>query len=344
MELIQVGSNKTYNGDKHYPDHDYDLFVLYDEEDYHARDDILPRLKRTGLRCCTMEEDGHMGKLTFDVFENLLNRSRKMLFISSKSFVLNSDMGIFSELALKHKPGNIITLITDGQLLYRLKTTIIIRETSENWWKSLVDEINTTIPEYCHFLDTGRASDLLLIRGLCHGILRCELFGLLVIASDKALKVDLQEYSEHRKLHYKYGIKDVCSRCDWLNHIDTTVSIAMNRDFCAHNEHHMLRNDISRLCVAVMNTVFPVCSPADYRRLACSLSGHYGINEQQFISYLFQETRFDLLVERTNKQVHPSFPAFATYKQRRYVCFISKTLLCFVFVHVHYVDFFWIFV
>jgi len=320
----------NFNVNNYCEEYDYDVFVVHTEDDQFAKNEVLPRLRQAGLRCCSTEENCEIGKIETDVFEKLLLTSGKIVFILSESYKKDTTFCLFAELSMKFRFNELITLVTDYHTLDHLACTVIINIGSDNWWNDLLAEISIQVPDYCQLLptsktnvmglnqvlDTRKLSNLIFLRGICLETFCCDLYGLLIVAKKRYIKVDLKQFSDHRKLHQMYNIADVCSQCSWLNHIDTTVSIAMDTCFPANEDVKSLRSDMVHICIAVMNTSFPVNTYENYRSLASTFSGQYDQEQQEFISQLFMEARYELFNDCTRKQKEPSFPEFSSFEQR----------------------------
>ncbi|KAK3093513.1 hypothetical protein FSP39_016639 [Pinctada imbricata] len=276
----------------------FQLYVIYDEQDEFVNDVILPLLEENDISFCCDERHGDPGNTRMGDFVSLLQKSNKILFVVSKYFTSNVELVFLVNVALdvlQHNTQKILTLVTDGVIsyknnLYSLNQSTRISIRSRNWKKELFQAISAVQVDYCALLETGKVSDQLLLRGLCLLNLRWEAYGLYIVADESYLKVDLVEYSKHIDLHHELGINKTCEQCGYLTNVNTTINLAFCDDF-AEGQLSEVGNDMVSMCVALLDTRSLMKTQTEWM-IVCSVSGLYDKRQQEYISDLFAAAKF----------------------------------------------------
>ena len=286
-ETKEVGEDRQINNAA------YSVFVVYDESDEFADNDILLLLEKENLSFCCVRRQGDPGNTRLGDFSTLLLQSKKVLFVVSKLFTQNEELVFFVEVALdllNHNTQNIITLITDGTISYRnnlqsLNQTTKISVRHKLWKTNLINTIQKVNVHYCTLLETGKVSDQLLLRGLCALTLRWEVYGLLVVAAEQYLKVDLIEYTEHIQHHHDLDMNKFCEQCGFLTHVNTTINLAFCDSF-VDGQLATIKDDVIQMCVGLLDACSLMKTQTEWL-IVCSVTGTYEKNQQEYISDLF---------------------------------------------------------
>ena len=314
MEHITSAASTANTVDK------YDIFVVYDEGDDFAENDILSLLEREEISFCCTERQGEPGNTRIGNFTELLEKSRKVLFVVSQMFTENRELMFLVNIALDildHDTQYVITLLTDAKLSNNstrrcLNQTTNIAIRNESWKTELIRAIRTVPIDFCSGLDCGQVSDHLLFRGLCLQNLRWDMYGLFLYAQDKYLKVDLSEYAKHVQMHENFNSTWVCEQCTFLTGGKTTINLAFRDDF-ELEELRPVNRHVVRLCERLL------CDSSGWL-FTCSVTGAYDAKQQSYISDLYAEAKSALetyiTASRSNYGKEYVFPEFANEKRR----------------------------
>lgn len=139
-----------------------DVFLVYDEADYHRANIILETLNNNGIQCCT--KDYFPGKHIIKIFKEYVATAKKVVLIYSTSFSQNEQLNYcISMILLKFQKKNMVTVLISGTYddnslvdeCQLIQHTIIVRVESNSWLDDLVRELNTDVPCYINVIRKG---------------------------------------------------------------------------------------------------------------------------------------------------------------------------------------------
>lgn len=289
------------------------VFVVHDDDQW-TNETLLPFLDDNCITYISLENDTIPGKSYLENFDALIQKSKKVLFVISEEFCQNAYGQYMVDIAFQsHSMENILTLITTGNILRtkglrRLKCTPMFHIDSECMLRQLIEEIKLVVPEFCELVCKGTLFDLLFLQGLCLQHFRGELFGLMITAQDRYLRVDLDDYSRHLDIHKAYKTDEACGQCSVLHNYDTRVSVVVNDELPSDGVAKQLTNSFASLCQET-------CDASLFRTNWTNLitvSGPFKQNQQKFISNLYKEVMVGIR-EETNRQVRKYMPVEPKY-------------------------------
>ena len=298
----------------------YDVFVVYEECDELAENEILTLLGHENISFCSMDRHGEPGNTRIGNFTELLEQSKKVLFVVSQLFTENREQMFLVNIALDildHDTQYIITLLTNANLSNNstrrcLNQTTNITIRNEAWKTELTRAIRTVPLDFCYGLECGEVTDHLLFRGLCLQNLRWDMYGLFVYAQDKYLKLNLSEYSKHLQMHEKIKSSSVCEQCRFLTSDTTTINLAF-RDDIELDELRPVTQQIVRLCERLLRDTSGWL-------FTCTVTGAYEAKQQSYVSDLYAEGKSALetynTASKTNFGKEYVLPEFANEKKR----------------------------
>ncbi|CAG2247346.1 BIRC2_3 [Mytilus edulis] len=304
-----------------------DIFVLYDESDDFTTREILDTLfhdESISYRC--LDRHGDPGNTIFDDFKNLLLECKKVLFVISKEFNDDDEKIFMVKMALdliNHDVSRLITLFLNGEMtctknLWCLNSTLKLSIRKQDWKRQLLQAIKIIPVDYCSVLETGNVSDYLLLRGLTFVNLRWNVYGVLIVAENRYLKVELLEYSKHLEQHHAMNTLKACEQCGFLSQVDTTINLSFRSDFSS-DQILDIKNDLLQLCVSLLNTRILMETQTEWL-IVCSITGLYGKQQQNYVSNFFAEVKSAIETNYTTEasskgQLH--LPEYADEQKRR---------------------------
>ncbi|XP_053375579.1 uncharacterized protein LOC128547309 [Mercenaria mercenaria] len=290
----------------------YNVFIVHDDDQW-TNETLLTLLDDENITYLSLENDAVPGKSLLENFHFLISKAKKILFIVSEEFCQNVYGQYMVDIAFQvHSTENILTVITTGNLgvkgLGRLRRARTFDANSENFSHELLNEINSYVPEFFEVLSTGTLFDLLFLQGLCLQHFRGEIFGLIVTAYDKYLKVNLDEFSGHLDIHNKYKTAEVCGQCNFLCSVDTSVSLAVNDDVSLGSFSENMINAFANICQHV-------CDASHIRTnwgIVLSVNGSFTQNHQAIVPHFYKAV-FAAINKETEKKVKVFMPVEPDY-------------------------------
>ncbi|XP_063443004.1 uncharacterized protein LOC134722990 [Mytilus trossulus] len=318
-ELIELtASEMQIYGDEITDEGYFEIYVYYEDDDDFTIKTLLPKLGAENIRYCCSEYHGVPGKTTFENFKSLVQISRKVLIVISKTFTENTINAFLLEVLFDfHIKDNIITLITDGTItkdIYFIRQTNIIYLDDSEWWRRLKMEITFLNPEFCAILYTGKVSNTLFLRGLCFDNFEYDVYGLLVRTEKKVIKLDMQLYLKHLNYHEQYNVEEMCGQCKSLQSPDTIVSLVFGPQFCFESD--MLTSAIRRNIVKLCEDIMDAHSFKVNWLCGTSIRGKYIPNLRFFTAHLHNEIQHAIYNEVARRIEEPCFPQYQIIEER----------------------------
>ncbi|CAG2212761.1 unnamed protein product [Mytilus edulis] len=318
-ELIELtASARQRYGDEITDEGYFEVYVFYEDDDDFTIKELLPKLGAENIRYCCTEYHGVPGKSTFENFKSLVQISRKVLIVISKSVSDNTGNAFMLGLLFDfHIKDNIITLITDGTItkdLFFIQQTNLLYLNDSDWFRKLKTEIKFLNPEFCATLCTGKVSNSLFSRGLSFDIFEYDVYGILVRTEKKVLQLDMQLYLKHLNYHEQYDVEEICGQCKSLQSADTIVSLVFGSEFSFESDvwTSAIRRNIVKLCEDIMDAhsfkVNWLCGT--------SIRGKYIPNLRFFTAHLHNEIQHAVYNEVTRRIEEPFFPQFENTEER----------------------------
>ncbi|XP_053375709.1 uncharacterized protein LOC128547335 isoform X2 [Mercenaria mercenaria] len=296
-----------------------DLFVVHVDDDW-TSNTLLPLLKENEITYLSLENDATPGKSTLCSFEEFLIKSEKVLFVLSEELCQNPSFPIqyMIESALQLPAKDLLTVTTTG---FKTKLPNYLRgirnvdiHNSDNLLP-LVAEIKTRSIKFCKLVrHEGNLSNALFMRGLCLQVFCGDIYGLLIVAQEKYLQVDMNEFSKHLGIHSSLKTDEACKVCKILCHPKTKVGFIINTQSLTKTVSQDLIPLVSRLCKQV-------CDASLFRTnwgVLATVTGPFTQDQQVIVSHLFRSVSKEIK-EETDKRalkVMPCFPEFSSLQER----------------------------
>lgn len=296
-----------------------DVFLVYDEADYHRANIILETLNNNGIQCCT--KDYFPGKHIIKIFKEYFATAKKVVLIYSTSFSQNEQLNYcISMILLKFQKKNMVTVLISGTYddnslvdeCQLIQHTIIVRVESNSWLDDLVRVLNTDVPCYINVIHKGGVIDSLMFQGLVIEHMQSNILGILVKANKLCLQVDLKEYLKHQKQHLEYKTATVIEEFRNLRDINSTVIIVLKDG--VQDELQTAKDDVAVLASAVIDTSIEMAR-CDWS-VACTIKGKYTEKEQTFLTGIYPLITYTLMNKFVESVKNPLVPQYENIKER----------------------------
>lgn len=308
------------------PENVYDIFVVFDDHDYIAKDSILPELTNQNISYCSLQEHVLPGARAFGGLFGLVTQAKRILCIVSKSLAGNETYKYMIQSAcfdptMRRK---FINLITDGELSHRNGFLCLRQSPSikfgDGWVAELQTEMLTVIPEYCILYTRSGTSNFALSKGILLQQMDLDLYGVLIKTKNKNFLIDMPVFSKHVDKHLKYRVPEVCEDCGYLNHLDTTISLGFTDEFLSNENSRFGDSELSKGLLELMKCVMDAYNPHSKSNLwsvSCSVNGEYRPPHANYIKDMFGSVVYGLLNKAASKMGVPFLPDFEDIEKRK---------------------------
>jgi len=293
-------------------DHVIDALVICDERDYETEKVVLQQLiEIEDLTFCYVYDQKDPNLSLCRSVDQIRKKSHCIIFYISEHFCENENLIYVTEcLAKPDVEENLINLIASERIkIYDfiwLAKFPIIYQTSDNWQSKLLKQMKPKCyPLFCKLILPESVSDVLHQNGLSLPRLKWDVHGIMVQMGEQVLRVDLDIFSSHIKVHQSLKTSEVCSECSQLCTGDSSVIIMLNEkkeDFSSMVEK--CKNEFVKLCSTVLDVIESYNNKTIWT-LGCTVQGkpiddahvfkklynavHYGLAEKglRFINKIF---------------------------------------------------------